>query len=180
MEPRNGQSGCRRAPNTRKTTVGMLSWQGIHAPGGVGDLWQAWKHWVRHPGGPASGLAVMPGPHGEPMGHDREGRVQGVGQLHRTKEAFEQGSPLGPAEKVEGRELAKGNVAEQTRSRTQGRGILSQALSCVRQAPSGACASRPEAGARCGSTARRDLCGGCRVTGIPTATARDTEDVRSV
>jgi Domain of unknown function (DUF4160) len=31
-------------------------------------------------------------------------------------------------------------------------------------------ARRPEAGARCGSAARRDLCGGCRVTGIPTAT----------
>ena len=32
------------------------------------------------------------------------------------------------------------------------------------------CASLPEAGARCGKSARRDLCGGCRVTGIPTAT----------
>src|SRR5215468_304480 len=31
-------------------------------------------------------------------------------------------------------------------------------------------ARRPEAGARCGSAARRDLCGGCWVTGIPTAT----------
>ncbi len=25
-------------------------------------------------------------------------------------------------------------------------------------------------GARCGNSARRDLCGGCRVTGIPTVT----------
>ena len=47
---------------------------------------------------------------------------------------------------------------------------LSQALDRVRQAPVGACASSPEAGARCGRAARRDLCGGCRVTGIPTAT----------
>jgi hypothetical protein len=31
-------------------------------------------------------------------------------------------------------------------------------------------ARRPEARARCGSAARRDLCGGCWVTGIPTAT----------
>jgi hypothetical protein len=31
-------------------------------------------------------------------------------------------------------------------------------------------ARRPEAGARCGRAARRDLCGGCWVTGIPTAT----------
>ena len=49
------------------------------------------------------------------------------------------GCPQGPAEKVEGRELAKGNVAEETRSRTQRRGLLSHALSRVRQAPSGAC-----------------------------------------
>ena len=42
------------------------------------------------------------------------------------------GRPRGPAEKVEGRELAKGNVAEQTRSRTQRRGLLSHALSRVR------------------------------------------------
>src|SRR5919109_1188066 len=41
--------------------------------------------------------------------------------------------------------------------------------SCIRT-PRNACASRPEAGARCGSAARRDRCGGCRVTGIPTAT----------
>ena len=33
-----------------------------------------------------------------------------------------------------------------------------------------ACASLPEAGAQCGKSARWDLCGGCRVTGIPTAT----------
>ncbi|MBK5274938.1 MAG: hypothetical protein JJE30_07790 [Desulfuromonadales bacterium] len=33
-----------------------------------------------------------------------------------------------------------------------------------------ACASLPEAGALCGKAARRDLCGGCRVTGISTAT----------
>ena len=32
------------------------------------------------------------------------------------------------------------------------------------------CALRPEAGALCGSSARRDLCGGRRVTGGPTAT----------
>jgi len=42
------------------------------------------------------------------------------------------GRSMGPAEKVEGRGLAKGNVVEQTRSRTQRRGLLSQALSRVR------------------------------------------------
>jgi hypothetical protein len=49
------------------------------------------------------------------------------------------GRPMGPAEKVEGRERAKGNVAESTRSRTQRRGLMSHALSRVRQAPLGAC-----------------------------------------
>jgi len=48
------------------------------------------------------------------------------------------GRPRGPAEQVEGRERAKGNVAEETRSRTQRRGLLSHALSRVRQAPLGA------------------------------------------
>ena len=33
------------------------------------------------------------------------------------------------------------------------------------------CASVPEVGALCGSSARRDLCGGRRVTGVPTATS---------
>jgi len=65
------------------------------------------------PGRPCISPGVgLPGSHGAPEGHDRDGRVQGVGQLHSTEEAFEQRSPGGPAEKVEGRELAKGNVAE--------------------------------------------------------------------
>src|SRR5262249_49927840 len=42
-------------------------------------------------------------------------------------------------------------------------------ISCIRILRN-ACASRPEARARCGSAARRDLCGGCWVIGIPTAT----------
>jgi hypothetical protein len=48
---------------------------------------------------------------------------------------------MGPAEQVEGRERAKGNVAEETSSRTPRRGLLSQALSRVRQAPADACTS---------------------------------------
>jgi hypothetical protein len=32
-------------------------------------------------------------------------------------------------------------------------------------------ASSPEAGAVCGNAARTDLCGGHRVTGVPTATS---------
>jgi hypothetical protein len=36
------------------------------------------------------------------------------------------------------------------------------------------CASTPEVGAQCGSSARWDLCGGRRVTGVPTA--KDNDD----
>jgi RNA-directed DNA polymerase len=43
-------------------------------------------------------------------------------------------------------------------------------IACIRILRN-ACALSPAAGARCGRAARRDLCGGCRVTGIPTATA---------
>ena len=39
---------------------------------------------MRNPGDPASGLACLPGPHGEPQGHDRDARVQGVGQHHTS------------------------------------------------------------------------------------------------
>ena len=48
------------------------------------------------------------------------------------KKPSNKGRPTGLAEKVEGRELAKGNVAEQTRSRTQRRGLLSHEPSRVR------------------------------------------------
>jgi hypothetical protein len=54
-------------------------------------------------------------------------------------------------------------------------GSLAQGRDRVRQALLGACAFSPEAGARCGSAACRERCGGCRVTGIPTATIRSTE-----
>jgi len=81
------------------------------------------------------------------------------------------GRPAGPAEEVEGRELAKGNLVEHHRGRTQRRGTLPQAHDWVRQALC-ACALRPEAGARCGSAARRDLCGGRPVRVVPTATSQ--------
>jgi hypothetical protein len=79
---------------------------------------------------------------------------------------------LQPAEGVEGRGLAEGNSLQQTRFRTQGRADLQSALGRIRQAAnilSNVCASLPKAGAQCGSSARWDLCGGRRVTGVPTA-----------
>lgn len=65
--------------------------------------------------------------------------------------------------------------ARSEKSRIQPRGgayvdpqRLQIALERIRQA--NACASAPEVGAQCGSSARWDLCGGRRVTGVPTAT----------
>ena len=52
------------------------------------------------------------------------------------------GRPMGPAEKVEGRERAKGNLVEYHRGRTQGRETLPPAHDWVRQAPC-ACAFDP-------------------------------------
>ncbi len=82
------------------------------------------------------------------------------------------------AEAVEGKGLAEGNSVGQNASRTLGRIDACSALERVRQSASVFATrsmdtllpSLPEAGARCGNSARRDLCGGCRVTGIPTVT----------
>jgi hypothetical protein len=79
------------------------------------------------------------------------------------------GGPKEPAEKVEGRERAKGNVAAHTRDRTQGRGTPVTRARPRTAGTFGCSHVRPEAGARCGSAARRDLCGGCWVTSVPTA-----------
>ena len=107
--------------------------QGGNGAGRVGDLWHARKHWVQNPGGPASGLVKSCQARTvNSRGTTVMGRAQGVGQLHRTEEASPKGRSEGAAEKGEGRELAKGNVAEQTRRRTQCRSLLSHAPSRVR------------------------------------------------
>ena len=66
------------------------------------------------------------------------------------RKPLNKGGPKEPAEEVEGRELAKGNVAAHTRNRTQGRVTsLSHVPDRVRPAPSGARTSdsRQEPGA---------------------------------
>ena len=74
-----------------------------------------------------------------------------------------------PAERLEGRGLAKGNPGEHTRFWTQRQIDLQHALDRIRKSKS--LASLPKAGARCGSAARRDLCGGRGETRVPTATS---------
>jgi hypothetical protein len=172
MEPRKRASpGCRRAPNTRKAIPSTPFWRGGDGPGGVGDLWQARKHCVRNPGGPVSGLAHAcevrtVTPWGTTVRHGCRESDSSRG----PRKPSNNGCPKEPAEEGEGRERAKGNVAAHTRDRTQGRGIP---VTRARPRTAGTCGCphvRPEARARCGRAARRDLCGGCRATGIPTAT----------
>jgi hypothetical protein len=164
-EPRNqALLGCRRALHTRKATLAR--------PGGVEDPRHAQRHFARESGDPPSGPGSCWGPHGEPKEYDCEGHTWAVGQPHRIGEApIQRCWCARGAEGVEKRGLAKGNTIEHTGGRTQGRALLSQALDRVRQALPGACASKT--GARSGSAARRDLCEGCRVTGIPTATCKN-------
>ncbi len=73
------------------------------------------------------------------------------------------------AERVERRRLAKGNSSKRNRGRTQCWLTWPNELERVRQmAQWNVCASIPEAGAQCISSARRNLCGECRAIGIPT------------
>ena len=67
------------------------------------------------------------------------------------------GCSQGPAEEVEGRELAKGNAAEHSRDRTQRRVTPVTRARPRTASPVGCLPVRPEAGARCGNAARRDL-----------------------
>ena len=79
-----------------------------------------------------------------------------------------------PAEVVEGRASPKGNSRQAAVVRTLSRAATSIRLAAVRRIASGfkPCADdvRPEGGARCVSSARRDLCGGRGEILVPTAT----------
>ena len=65
--------------------------------------------------------------------------------------------------------MAKGNPGEQIRFWTQGQANLPHALERIRATDT----LRPKAGARCGNSACRDLCGGWPARAIPTANIDD-------
>jgi hypothetical protein len=91
--------------------------------------------------------------------HDGDVRPWEVGHLIVPEKLPNKGCGVPrSAEEVEGRGLAKGNLVQQNRVRTQWREALRRALGWIRQAVS-ACASEPEVGAQCGSSACWDLCG---------------------
>ena len=78
------------------------------------------------------------------------------------------------AETAERRQGAEGNAVEPSMCRTLCRGSMSQGLDRVREAAKAndrthVSPPSPKVGARCVNCARRDLCGGQRVTAVPTA-----------
>src|SRR5260370_42165962 len=81
-----------------------------------------------------------------------------------------------PAEVVEGRASPEGNSRQAAVVRTLSRDATSIRLAAVRWFACGfkprAADVRPEGGARCVSSAPRDLCGGRLATAVPTATTR--------
>ena len=99
-----------------------------------------------------------------PMMHGREKSDSPIVPRKPTNKA---GQPV--AEPVEGRGEAKGNAARQSTHRPQRRESVSQALGRVRDAVGAVRRQIPKAGARCVSSARRDLCGARGVTRVPTA-----------
>ena len=146
-------------------------WRGGDGPGGVGDLWHATETRCAEPGRPCLWPGEgSPGPHGAPTGHDRDGRVQGVGPLQSTEEAFAQRSPQGTGGAGGGKGAGQGERGGANQEPDTAPGSPVTGAQPRTAGPCGCLHVRPEAGARCGSAARRDLCGGCRVTGIPTAT----------
>src|SRR5215510_4086154 len=84
-----------------------------------------------------------------------------------------------PAEVVEGRASPEGNSRQAAVVRTLSRATTAIRLAAVRWCACGfklrAADVRPEGGARCVSSARRDLCGGRSVMSVPTATIAPME-----
>ena len=93
--------------------------------------------------------------------------------IRAKKPANKAGQPV--AEWAEQRAGTKGNTGQPHTRRTQSRDSVSQGLDRVRHV----CRQTPEVGAVCPNWARTDLCGGCPVTGIPTAISRKGQQHRT-
>ena len=118
--------------------------------------------------------AASSGPAGEGSSRTSSTNAAGEsdGSVVPSKHPNKSGKP--PAEGVEGRLPAKENTGKPSTPRTQGRSGVSPGLTRVREAARQASEralrrQSSEVRAVCGSTARTDLCGGRRATGVPTA-----------
>jgi hypothetical protein len=100
----------RQSMEPRKRRFSRVPTRSAHAEGNTVDAVLARRRRTRRgrrplacvatrcaePGRPCLGPDERsPSPHGAPTGHDRDGRVQGVGPLQSTAEAFAQRSPHG-------------------------------------------------------------------------------------
>jgi hypothetical protein len=121
-----------------------------------------------------------------PAGEDAAGRLEKA--LSRTANMHADGGSDGrivpakcpnkgeqaSAEGMEGRRPTKENIGQATPPRTQSRISELSDLHGVREA-NALRRQASEVGAVCSNSARTDLCGGRRATGVPTATKRDFE-----
>ncbi len=121
---RGCSSGCRRSQRIRKATRNTSQSQEVFWPRVVGDPRHAWKLSAREPGDPEFDLDRMATRSAQkiPRERDCDERTREVGQANNTEEAVEQrGVKLPPAETVEERGLAEGNLFWRNKLRAQHR-----------------------------------------------------------
>src|SRR6202047_1011440 len=164
---------CRSRTAEEKATSPIAYWLGWGGPRAVGDLAHVEKFFARNLGGL---IRARTG-----AGPAREGRSR-TPSMYAGEKSDEvvvprkrpnKGRQL-PAEVVEGRASPEGNSRQAAVVRTLSRVTTSIRLAAVRRNACGfkprATDVRPEGGARCVSSARRDLCGGRSAMTVPTAT----------
>src|SRR5882724_10924620 len=151
----------------------MAYWLAWEEPRAVGDLAHVEKFFARNLGGLTRARTCA--------GPAREGnsRTPSMYADEKSDEAVvprkrpNKGRQL-PAEDVEGRASPEGNSRQAAVVRTLSRVTTSIRLAAVRRSACGfqprAADVLPEGGARCVSSARRDLCGGRGAILVPTAT----------
>src|SRR5215831_6439494 len=164
---------CRSHSAEEKATSSMAYWLAWEEPRAVGDLVHVEKFFARNLGG-LTRARTRAGP-------AREGRSR-TPSMYADEKSDEVVVPRKRsnngrqllAEVVEGRASPEGNSRQAAVVRTLSRATTLIRLAAVRWCACGfklrAADVRPEGGARCVSSARRDLCGGRSVMSVPTAT----------
>jgi hypothetical protein len=152
----------------------MAYWLAWEEPRAVGDLAHVEKLFARNLGGLIHARSSVPGRLGKAISRTPSMHVdEKSDETVLLRKRPNKGRQL-LAEVVEGRVSPKGNSRQAAVVRTLSRVATSIRLAAVRRIASGfkPCADdvRPEGGARCVSSARRDLCGGRGAILVPTAT----------
>jgi hypothetical protein len=172
---RNGFRGADLVLRKRRQYRPMAYWLAWEEPRAVGDLVHVEKFFARNLGGLIRARTCA--------GPAREGKCR-TPSMYADEKSDEvvvprkrpnKGRQL-PAEVVEGRASPKGTSRQAAVVRTLSRNTTSIRLAAVRRSAGGfkppAADVRPEGGARCVSSARRDLCEGRGVILVPTATSK--------